>query len=242
MIYIVGIGPGERAQMTQNAINAIESADVIAGYSVYIDLIKDFCKDKKIVNTAMMKEVDRCEKAALYAKEGHTVAVVSSGDAGIYGMASLMFEVCEQLNVDVPIEVVAGITAANSAAAVLGAPLSHDFATISLSNLLTPWENIEKRLYHASKAGFIIAIYNPSSKKRHDFLQKACGILMQNLSPETMCGYVKNIGRDGQENKILTLKELQNEAVDMFTTIIIGNETTKVINKRLVTPRGYRFE
>ncbi len=242
MIYIVGIGPGEKEQMTQKAVDAIECADVIAGYNVYVELVKDLCEGKTIINTAMMKEVERCEKAAVCAKNGQTVAMISSGDAGIYGMASLMIEVCEQLDVDVPIEVVAGITAANSAAAVLGAPLSHDFATISLSNLLTPWEKIEKRLYYASKAGFIITLYNPSSKKRHDFLFKACEILLKNLSSDTMCGYVKNIGRNGQESKILTLKELQNEQVDMFTTIVIGNETTRVINNKLVTPRGYRFE
>ncbi len=242
MIYIVGIGPGEKEQMTQKALDAIKSSDVVAGYSVYVELVKDLCGDKTIINTAMMKEVERCEQAAISAKNGQTVAMISSGDAGVYGMASLMIEVCEQLDVHVPIEVVAGITAANSAAAVLGAPLSHDFATISLSNLLTPWEKIEKRLYHASKAGFITVLYNPSSKKRHDFLFKACDILLQNLSPDTMCGYVKNIARNGQESKILTLKELQNEQVDMFTTIVVGNETTKVINNKLVTPRGYRFE
>lgn len=239
MIYVIGLGPGEHEQITPKAIDAIRESEVIAGYTVYIDLIKDLIGDKEVLQTPMMQEIDRCKKAALAAKEGKTVAMVSSGDAGVYGMASLMIEVCAELNVDSEIEVIAGITAASSAAAVLGAPLTHDFAVISLSNLMTPWENIEKRLDLASKAGFIITIYNPTSKKRADFLFKACDIIMNNISGDTLCGYVKNIGRDGQNYKILTLKELQNEKVDMFTTIIIGNETTKVINNRLVTPRGY---
>lgn len=239
MIYVIGLGPGEHEQITPKAIDAIRESEVIAGYTVYIDLIKDLIGDKEVLQTPMMQEIDRCKKAALATKEGKTVAMVSSGDAGVYGMASLMIEVCAELNVDSEIEVIAGITAASSAAAVLGAPLTHDFAVISLSNLMTPWENIEKRLDLASKAGFIITIYNPTSKKRADFLFKACDIIMNNISGDTLCGYVKNIGRDGQNYKILTLKELQNEKVDMFTTIIIGNETTKVINNRLVTPRGY---
>lgn len=242
MIYIVGIGPGEASQITPKAVEAIEKSDVIAGYTVYMELVDGLIKGKEVISTPMMKEVDRCKAAALEAKKGKTVAVISSGDAGIYGMASLMLEVCEELEVESDIQIVAGITAASSAAAVLGAPLTHDFAVISLSNLLTPWEKIEKRLDLAAQAGFIIVLYNPSSKKRADFLQHACEIVGKSLSPNTNCGYVKNIGRSGELGKVLTLEELKNEKVDMFTTVIIGNETTRVVGGRLVTPRGYRIE
>jgi precorrin-3B C17-methyltransferase len=241
MIYIIGLGPGEQSQLTEKAITALKTSDVIAGYSVYIDLIRDIIVGKEIIQTPMKQEVERCRSAAIAASKGSKVAVVSSGDAGIYGMAGLMYEVCFELNIDVEIEVIAGITAASSAAAVLGAPLTHDFATISLSNLLTPWEDIEKRLDLASKAGFVIAIYNPVSKKRADFLRKACEIIMRNLDENTKCGYVRNIGRDGQEHKILNLHELKDAEIDMFTTVIIGNKNTKVIGNKLVTPRGYRI-
>lgn len=242
MIYVVGLGPGEHSQITPKAIEALQASDVIAGYTVYIDLIRDLITGKEILQTPMMQEVERCRQAVRAASQGKTVAMVSSGDAGIYGMASLIIEVCEELGVDTEIEVVAGITAASSAAAVLGAPLTHDFAVISLSNLLTPWDKIEKRLDLATQAGFIVVIYNPSSKKRADFLYKACDIMMRNIGPEIKCGYVKNIGREGQSYKLLSLRELQQEQVDMFTTIIIGNETTKIIGDKLVTPRGYQID
>ncbi len=240
MIYIIGLGPGEQSQITQKAITALKACDVIAGYNVYINLIKDIIEGKEIIKTPMKQEVERCKLAARAASEGKNVAMVSSGDAGIYGMAGLMYEVCFELNIDVDIEVIAGITAASSAAAVLGAPLTHDFATISLSNLLTTWEDIEKRLDLASKAGFVIAIYNPVSKKRADFLTRACEILLKNLDENTMCGYVRNIGREGQEHRILSLKELKACEVDMFTTVIVGNKNTKSILNKLVTPRGYK--
>jgi precorrin-3B C17-methyltransferase len=241
MIYIIGLGPGEYEQITPLAIGALKDSEVIAGYTLYIEIIRDLVKGKEFIETSMMQEVERCKMAAMAAKGKKNVAMVSSGDAGIYGMAALMMEVCEELGIDEEVRVIAGITAASSAAAVLGAPLTHDFAVVSLSNLLTPWEDIEMKLELSSKAGFIIVLYNPSSKKRADFLKKACKIVMRNLNEDTMCGYVRNIGRDGQTHKILTLKELMNEAVDMFTTVIIGNSTTRVINGKLVTPRGYRI-
>jgi precorrin-3B C17-methyltransferase len=240
MIYIVGLGPGEESQLTQKAISALKDSDIIAGYNVYIDLIKKIIGEKEIIQTPMKQEVERCKLAALAAREGKNVAMVSSGDAGIYGMASLMYEVCFELNIEVEIKVIAGITAASSAAAVLGAPLTHDFATISLSNLLTPWEDIKKRLDLASQAGFVIAIYNPVSKKRADFLKKACEIVMTNMDENIPCGYVQNIGRQGETYKILSLKELKEAKIDMFTTVIIGNKYTKVIGNKLVTPRGYK--
>ncbi len=241
MIYIIGLGPGKHDQITPLAIEALRKSEVIAGYTLYIKIIKDLVQDKEILETPMKEEVERCKMAAIASKGGKNVAIVSSGDAGIYGMAALMIEVCANLGINEEIRVIAGITAASTAAAVLGAPLTHDFSVISLSNLLTPWKNIEMRLDLSSKAGFVIVLYNPSSKKRSDFLKKACEIVMRNLSEETMCGYVRNIGREGQVNKILTLKDLKDEVVDMFTTIIIGNPATKVINGKLVTPRGYRI-
>ncbi len=241
MIYIVGLGPGEKSQMTQKALETIEKSEVIAGYTVYIELIHELIRGKEILSTPMMKEVERCKAAALEAGKGKIVSMVSSGDAGVYGMASLVMEVCDEMGIETEIEVVAGITAATSASAVLGAPLTHDFAVISLSNLLTPWEKIEKRLDLASQAGFTIVLYNPSSKKRYNFLEKACDIVMENISGDTPCGYVRNIGREGEEAKVLTLSELRDAKVDMFTTVVIGNETTKIIQGKLVTPRGYRI-
>jgi precorrin-3B C17-methyltransferase len=242
MIYVIGLGPGEHEQITPMAIEALKNSEVIAGYTLYIELIRELVIGKEIIETPMMQEIERCRRAAYAAKNNKNVALVSSGDAGIYGMAALMYEVCQEIGINEEIKVIAGITAANSAAAVLGAPLTHDFAAISLSNLLTLWEDIEKRLDMASKADFIIVLYNPSSKKRTDFLKRACEIILKNISENTMCGYVKNIGRDGQTHKILTLKELKDENVDMFTTVIVGNASTKVINGKLVTPRGYRME
>lgn len=240
-LYVVGLGPGEVSQMTGKAVEAIENSDTIVGYGVYTDLIADLIEGKEIITTPMKKEVDRCHSAVQAAIEGKNVAMVSSGDAGIYGMAGLILEVLSEYeNHNVEVEVIPGITAASSAAAVLGAPLTHDFAVISLSDLLTPWESIEKRLNLASEAGFVICLYNPSSKKRADYLKKACEIVMKNLPEETPCGFVQNIAREGQNSKVLTLKELAEAQVDMFTTVVIGNKTTRVIDGKLVTPRGYR--
>lgn len=239
-IFVVGLGPGELSQITPKALEALRESDVIAGYDLYIELIKPLITDKEIISTGMKKEVERCRAAVETALTGKTVAVVSSGDAGIYGMAGLIHEIVAEYEETTEIEVIGGITAASSAAAILGAPLTHDFAVISLSDLLTPWESIEKRLYLASLAGFVICLYNPSSKKRGDYLNKACEIVMKNLDENTNCGYVKNIGRNSEEYKVLTLKELSESNVDMFTTVIIGNKDTKVVRGKLVTPRGYR--
>ena len=237
-VYAVGIGPGGEEFFTQEAKAALERADVIAGYTVYVDLVRDMFPGKEFFTTPMKQEIERCRWAIETACSGKTVAVVCSGDAGVYGMAGLMIELADQYD-DVEIEVVAGVTAANSGAAVLGAPLGHDFCLISLSDLLTPWELIEKRLHCASEADFAICLYNPRSKKRADYLQKACNIMMEHKSSDTICGWVKNIGREGQEYNIVKLSELENEPVDMFTTVFIGSATTKVIAGRMVTPRGY---
>lgn len=235
------MGPGNEDMMTGQAIAALESADVIIGYTVYIKLLSERFQEKELLTTPMRKEKERCCLCFEKALEGKTVALVCSGDAGIYGLASLMYEI-GQNHKTVELQVIPGITAANSGAAVLGAPLNHDFCTISLSDLLTPWEKIEKRLVAAAQGDFVIALYNPSSHKRKDYLMKACDILLQVLEPERPCGYVENIGRNGTNYTICTLRELKSAQVNMFTTVFIGNKGTKIIDGKLVTRRGYQIE
>lgn len=238
-IYVTGLGPGASDQMTVQAKKVLEKCPVIIGYTVYIDLIREEFPDKIFLSTPMRREVDRCRMAFEEAGKGQDVAMVCSGDAGIYGMAGLIFEIGKEYP-EVEVEIVPGITAASGGAAVLGAPLMHDFAVISLSDLLTPWEKIEKRIRAAAEADFVICIYNPSSKKRADYLKKACGMILEYRKPETVCGMVRNIGRDGESYEILSLERLQDAQTDMFTTVFIGNSDTMVINGRMVTPRGYR--
>ena len=238
-IYVIGIGPGAYDQMTGKAIRAMNESDAIIGYTVYVDLVKEYFPGKEFMTTPMKKEVDRCVLAFEEAKKGKTVSMICSGDAGVYGMAGLMYEV----GVNYPeteLEIIPGVTAATGGAAVLGAPLIHDFCLISLSDLLTPWEKIEARLLAAAQADFVVCLYNPSSKKRHDYLQKACDLMMKYKSPDTICGTVSNIAREGEEAHVMTLKELRDTQVDMFTTVFIGNSQTKEINNKMVTPRGYR--
>lgn len=238
-LYVVGIGPGAYEKMTIEAAEALRNSDVIIGYTVYVDLVREHFPDKEFMTTPMKKEVDRCVLAFEEAKKGKTVSMICSGDAGVYGMSGLMYEVGVKYP-DVELKIIPGVTAATGGAAVLGAPLIHDFCLISLSDLLTPWEKIEARLLNASKADFVICLYNPSSKKRHDYLEKACSLMMQYKAPETVCGIVENIGRDGEEMKVMTLEELKNTKVDMFTTVFIGNSQTMEIEGHMVTPRGYK--
>lgn len=238
-VYVVGLGPGAGMQMTEQARRVLEECPVIAGYTVYIDLIREEFPGKQFLMTPMRKETERCKMALEQAQIGQNVAMVCSGDAGVYGMAGLMYELKAEYP-GVELKIIPGITAATGGAAVLGAPLMHDFAVISLSDLLTPWEKIEKRLRAAAEADFVICLYNPSSKKRKDYLEKACQILLEFKREDTVCGIVKNIGRDGETKKILTLEELKQTDVDMFTTVYIGNEQTKNLDGYMVTPRGYR--
>ena len=240
-LYVVGLGPGAMKQMTNAALSALEESQVIVGYHVYIDLIRDYCQRKKLLHTPMKKEVDRCHMAIEEVLKGQTVSMVCSGDAGIYGMAGLIYEVAQEYE-PIEIEIVSGITAACSGGAVLGAPLMHDFAVISLSDLLTPWELIEKRLENAAKADFVLCLYNPSSIKRADYLQKACDIILQHRDGNTVTGFAQNIGREGEKGTVLPLSELRNTQVDMFTTVFIGNSMTKEIRGKMVTPRGYAHE
>ncbi len=237
-LFLVGIGPGSADGMTQAAKAALEQSEVLCGYTVYLDLVRQQYPDKETYTTPMTRELERCRWAIDRAAEGKTVAMLCSGDAGVYGMAGPVLELAE--GKDIEIEVVPGVTAALSGAAILGAPLMHDFCVISLSDLLTPWEVIERRLRCAAAGDFSIALYNPRSKKRPDHLRRACEILLEEKSPDTVCGWVKNIGRPGQCHGLATLKDLGGLELDMFTTVFIGASSTKNVNGRMVTPRGYR--
>ena len=240
-IYVVGIGPGSISAMTEDAKRAIENSDVIVGYKVYTDLVRELCDDKEIIDSGMRQEIERCNLCVDLAKSGRTVSLICSGDAGVYAMASPMLEVAQEAGFS-DVVIVPGVTSALSGAAVLGAPLSHDFCTISLSDLLTPWETIEKRLKLAAQGDFCIALYNPASRKRADYLKRACEILIQELPEGRVCGYVRNIGRCGEESKICTLRELLDEPADMFVTVFIGNSRTYAKDGRMITPRGYKLK
>ena len=238
-VTVIGLGPGGGADLTGRARAALEECDLIVGYTAYIDLVKEDFPDKETLSTGMRREVDRCRAAVEAALTGKSVAVVCSGDSGVYGMAGLVYEVAQEYD-PIDIEVVPGITAACGGAAVLGAPLTHDFAVVSLSDLLTPWEKIEARLTAAARADFVLCLYNPASKSRPDYLRRACDILLAaGKSPDTVCGTVRNIGRAGEEARILTLGRLRDTQVDMFTTVFVGNSQTKVLGGMMVTPRGY---
>ncbi|MBR0027323.1 MAG: precorrin-3B C(17)-methyltransferase [Clostridia bacterium] len=240
-LYVVGIGSGNENGLTYEARRTLEEADIIVGYTVYADLVKAFLPDKEYFTSGMKQEKERCQKAVELAAAGANVAVVCSGDSGVYGMASLLHELAADY-ADLEVCAVAGVTAALSGSALVGAPLGHDFAVISLSDLLTPWEKIEKRLEAAAEADFAICLYNPSSKKRADYLRTACGIILKYRDTKTVCAAAKNIGRDGEEYEIMTLDELKEYKADMFTTVFIGNSQTKTIKGKMVTPRGYKTE
>ncbi|MCM1127112.1 MAG: precorrin-3B C(17)-methyltransferase [Lachnospiraceae bacterium] len=244
MLYIIGFGPGGINGMTMEAKKALDNSQMIVGYSVYVELLKPYYKEKEFYSTPMKQEKERCLWALERAEEGKQVSLVCSGDSGIYGMASLIYELMEQKGKQgdfsgTEVKVIAGVTAASSGGAVLGAPLSHDFAVISLSDLMTPLWLIEKRIAHAAMSDMAICLYNPSSKKRADYLKRACEIVLTYQKPETVCGYVKNIGREGETMAVLSLKELKDAKVDMFTTVFIGNSATRNIDGKMVTPRGY---
>lgn len=238
-LIVVGIGPGNYENMTVRADRALASCDVIVGYHVYVDLVKNQYPDKEFLTTPMTKEAQRCQMALDAAAEGKTVAMVCSGDSGIYGMAALIYELRGE-RTEPEIEVVPGLTAACSGGALLGAPLTHDFAVISLSDRLTSWEKIEARLEAAAKSDLSIVLYNPSSHGRPDHLRRACEILLRTLPEDRPCGVAQFIGREGENYTLMTLGELKDTKVDMFSTVFIGNEMTKIIGNNLVTPRGYR--
>lgn len=238
MLTIVGIGPGKAEGMTMEAYECLSRCECIVGYTVYVDLVRQLFPDKVYYSTPMTQEVERCQWAIEQAASGREVAMVCSGDSGVYGMAGL---VCELAGEETRVEVLPGVTAACSGAALLGAPLAHDFAVISLSDRLTPWDKIEKRLQAAAAGDFVICLYNPASKGRPDYLRKACDILCETgVEEERICGVVQNIGREGESSRIMTLAALRDYAADMFTTVYIGNRMTKQLGERMITPRGYR--
>ena len=239
-VFVVGLGPGDGQFLTGQACAALEQAQVFCGYTVYLDLVRPLYPDKEYCATGMTRELDRCRHALELAQAGRTVALVCSGDAGVYGMASPLLELAEQFP-EVDVEIVPGLTAALSGGAVLGAPLAHDFCVISLSDRLTPWQVIAKRLAAAAMGDFCVALYNPSSKGRPDYLARAVDILLENgKAPDTVCGLVRNIGRPGQSHQVLSLAQLATTPVDMFTTVFIGNAATRQLGGKMVTPRGYR--
>jgi len=240
-IYVIGIGPGAYEQMTVKAVKALEECEVIVGYTVYVELLKEHFPEKEYRTTPMRQETERCRMAFEEAGQGRTTAMVCSGDAGIYGMAGLMYEIGEGYP-EVELVIIPGVTAALAGAAVLGAPLGHDCCLISLSDLLTPWERIERRLLAAAEADFVIALYNPSSRKRKDYLKKACELLLRYKERTTVCAVVRNIAREQEEMQLFTLENLKDTQVDMFSTVYIGNRDTRVLRGKMVTPRGYELE
>ena len=240
-IYIIGMGPGKEEQMTLEALQILEKSDVIVGYTAYVELLGERFSGKEKRTTPMRQEIKRSRICFEEAAKGRQVALICSGDAGIYGLASLMYEIGKEY-LETELVVIPGITAASSGAAVLGAPLNHDFCTVSLSDLLTPWEKIKRRLTAAAEGDFVIVIYNPSSYKRKDYLRKACDCLLCVIEEERPCGYVENIGREGTRAAVCTLKELREIQVNMFTTIFIGNSDSEIIDGKLVTKRGYFIE
>ena len=237
-LIVVGIGPGDYENMTVRADRALQNCDVIIGYTVYVDLVRDRYPDKEFFETPMTRETERCQIAIDEARKGKTVAMVCSGDSGIYGMAALIYELRGESK-DPEVEVIPGLTAACSGGALLGAPLTHDFAVISLSDRLTPWEKILKRLECAALSDMGIVLYNPRSKGRPDNLTMACDKLLEILPADRPCGVAHYIGREGEECSFMTLAQLRDADIDMFSTVFIGNAMTKMIGGRMVTPRGY---
>ncbi|WP_243545033.1 precorrin-3B C(17)-methyltransferase [Pseudodesulfovibrio tunisiensis] len=242
MLSAVSLGPGSPDLLAPLARTVLERADVIVGYGKYIELVpSELLEGKEVFSTGMMGEVERSQKAVEHARQGRRVAVVCSGDAGIYAMAGLLLEIleAEDLLDSVPFEVVPGIPAFNAAAALLGAPLMHDFACVSLSDLLTPWEVIEKRVRLAAEADFVIAIYNPRSRKRADHLETALNAIREHRGPDTPVGVVRNAYREGQEVFSCTLGTLDPGRVDMLTVLVVGNSATRAVGGKILTPRGY---
>ena len=237
-IYVVGIGPGKKGDMTFRAYDALEKSDVIIGYKTYIDLIKEYFPEKELISSPMKKEVDRCREVVEIAESGKTISLISSGDAGIYGMAGIMLEIVPE---NIETEIIPGVTASNAAAATAGAPLMHDFATISLSDLLTDWDLIKKRVDLASQGDFVISLYNPKSKGRTTQIEDAAEIMLKYKSPETPVAIVRNAGREDERVTAATLGTMLEHEIDMLTVIIIGNSKTFMKNGKIITPRGYKY-
>ncbi len=239
-ISLVGIGPGSKEHMTSKAVDAIRNADVVVGYETYLRLVKDFLAGKEVISSGMTRELERAKAAVEKAQQGKKVALISGGDPGIYAMASVVFEFLKEENADLDIEVIPGITAASAAAALLGSPLGHDFAVISLSDLLTPWEVIEKRLSSAAQSDFVVVLYNPKSKGREWQIEKAVEILKKYRKASTPVGIVRSAMREGENVVVTTLNKMLDYKMDMLTTVIVGSSETFVFEGRMITPRGYK--
>ena len=242
-LYVVSTGPGKPEYMTPVAIEALQQCEVVSGYTSYIKQIKNIIAGKEIINTGMHKEVERCRAAVDIASSGKTVALVSGGDAGVYGMAGLILEIVEKDGLEdcVNVEVIPGVTSATASASLLGAPLMHDFVLISLSNWLTDIKTIEKRLHCAGQGDFVVTIYNPKSKHRPDIINKAQQILLEYKDAETPVGIVRNAYRDTQDIELTTLGSMCDSDIDMSTTVVVGNSATYIKNGKMITPRGYRL-
>ena len=238
-LYVVGIGPGNAGNLTGAAREALEKAALICGYTVYADLLRPLYPEKEYYTTGMTGEIERCRHCLERAAAGETVALVCSGDAGVYGMAGPVLALKPEYP-GASVTVIPGVTAALSGGALLGAPLGHDFCVISLSDRLTDWALIEKRLRLAAQGDFAICLYNPASRHRQDYLQRACDILLTEKRGDTVCGLVRQVGREGESWQVLDLKTLRDTRDDMFTTVFIGSSQTREIDGRMVTPRGYR--
>lgn len=241
-IFVVGLGPGDEVHMTERAQNLWDEVEVVAGYKTYIDLIRPLIEGKEVVATGMRQEIQRCREVVDIALKGQNVALVSSGDAGVYGMAGILIEcLAERDALDQPLEIIPGVSAANAAASLLGAPLMHDYAVISLSDLLTPWEVIQKRVKLAGEGDFVIAIYNPKSRGRQEHIEWVRETLLTYRDPQTPVGIVREALRGDSQVIITTLEEFTQHPIDMLTTVIIGNSNTRVLGKYMVTPRGYKL-
>lgn len=236
-LYVVGIGPGGREHMTYKAVEVLRNSEVVVGYTPYIEHLGDLVEGKEIFSTGMKGEIERCKKAISMVKEGKTTSIVSTGDAGLYGMAGPILELAQGIDV----EVVPGVTAAFSAAAELGSPIMHDYASISLSDLMTPWDIILKRVEKSAQADFVITLYNPRSKGRPEHLNEAIDLILKYRKEDIPVGIVKDSGRPGTEITITTLGEIDYEIVDMLTVLIIGNSNTYIENGKIITPRGYKI-
>uniref|UniRef100_UPI000D3A3D95 precorrin-3B C(17)-methyltransferase n=1 Tax=Klebsiella pneumoniae TaxID=573 RepID=UPI000D3A3D95 len=238
MLSVIGIGPGSQAMMTMEAVEALQAAEIVVGYKTYTHLVKAFTGDKQVIKTGMCKEIERCQAAIELAQAGHNVALISSGDAGIYGMAGLVLELVNKQQLDIEVRLIPGMTASIAAASLLGAPLMHDFCHISLSDLLTPWPVIEKRIVAAGEADFVICFYNPRSRGREGHLARAFALLAASKSADTPVGVVKSAGRKKQEKWLTTLGEMDFAPVDMTRLVIVGNKATYIDNGLMITPRG----
>ena len=234
-LYVIGIGPGGLEHMTLRAKEAIEESNIIVGYNKYIDMINPLVEDKELFSTGMRGEESRCRKALELSKENNIVALISTGDSGIYGMAGLILQMKENENV----EIIPGVTASSAAGSMVGAPLMHDNCNISLSDLMTPYNLIKKRVRNAADADMIISLYNPRSKGRPHYLREAIEIIKEYRKLSTPVAVVRHALRDGQEYKLFTLENFDEEVVDMFSIVIVGNSQSFVKEGKFITPRGY---